>query len=362
MKRYSAFIMLLMTGTVYGQVTNDADGNFDSTTYVETSGTTSSTSIVTSDNTNTNNNNNVNTSTSTSTSTNTNNNNNVNTSTSTSTTDNTNTNYNILSGGTTNTNNNNNYNESVSTAVNTNNNNNVNTSTSTSVNTNTNTNINDTTINATNTNLNVSNSVSNNTNVNTVESNSTSVNTNINSSTSVSDNTNRNINESVSTSETTATTNNTNVNQNVNENRSVSESNQTQDINQKIESPPPSAIAPSIGSSYSQDLCTTGVGGAVQTQIIGISAGKSVTDENCERIKLSKTLYDMGMRVAAVSLMCQDERVWTAMKMAGTPCPYEGMIGNEAANAWEENLADVPGVKERDVEKGRVTSSPNRPR
>ncbi len=61
----------------------------------------------------------------------------------------------------------------------------------------------------------------------------------------------------------------------------------------------------------------------------------------------------MGMRVAAVSLMCQDERVWTAMKMAGTPCPYEGLIGDDAGLAWEANLADVPGIKERDVERGR---------
>ena len=69
----------------------------------------------------------------------------------------------------------------------------------------------------------------------------------------------------------------------------------------------------------------------------------------------------MGMRVAAVALMCQDDRVWTAMKMAGTPCPYEGMIGDEAGEAWEENLADIPGIKERDVERGKVTESPNRP-
>jgi hypothetical protein len=88
--------------------------------------------------------------------------------------------------------------------------------------------------------------------------------------------------------------------------------------------------------SYSQDLCTTGVSGAVQTQILGISGGKTIRDKNCEALKLSKTLYDMGMRVAAVSLLCQDQRVFDAMKMAGTPCPYEGKIGKEAAAAWEE--------------------------
>ena len=80
----------------------------------------------------------------------------------------------------------------------------------------------------------------------------------------------------------------------------------------------------------------------MQTQILGFSAGKSITDKNCERIKLGKTLYDMGMRVAAVSLMCQDYRVFSAMQMAGTPCPYEGMIGEEAALAWEENPDQAP--------------------
>ena len=89
-------------------------------------------------------------------------------------------------------------------------------------------------------------------------------------------------------------------------------------------------------------MCTTGVGGAVQTQVFGISAGKTVRDENCERIKLSRGLYDMGMKVAAVSLMCQDARVFNAMLMAGTPCPYRGKIGEEALNAWKMYPAVAP--------------------
>ena len=101
-----------------------------------------------------------------------------------------------------------------------------------------------------------------------------------------------------------------------------------------LKSPPASAISPTINTSNS-DLCTFGVAGAVQTQILGISTGTQFTDENCERLKNSKTLYDMGMKVAAVSLMCQDKRVFDAMMNAGTPCPYDGMIGNEAKMAWE---------------------------
>lgn len=100
-----------------------------------------------------------------------------------------------------------------------------------------------------------------------------------------------------------------------------------------VKSPPPSAISPSINSNNA-DLCTIGVSGAVQTQILGISAGQTVRDMNCERLKLSKTMYDMGMKVAAVSIMCQDERVFSAMEMAGTPCPYLGKIGDEAQREW----------------------------
>jgi hypothetical protein len=354
MNRLIPFVMLLMISTLspltFAQATGTCTTGTQycegSTADTNISSTSNATSTATS--TNTNNNNNVNTSTSTSnntntnTNTNTNNNTNVNTSTST----NVNTNNNVMSGGTTNTNTNNN----TSTSTNTNTNNNTNVNTSTNNNTNTNTSTNNNTNN--NTNTNTSTSTSNNVNSNTSESVSDNTNTNINSSTS----------ESVSTSNSTSKveTDNTNNNNNVNQNINQSESVQT--VNQKIESPPPSAIAPSIGASFSQDLCTTGVSGAVQTQIFGLAAGKSITDTNCERIKLAKTIYDMGMRVAAVSLMCQDERVWTAMKMAGTPCPYQGMIGDEAGVAWEENLTDVPGVSERDVKKDRVTSSPNMPR
>ena len=101
-----------------------------------------------------------------------------------------------------------------------------------------------------------------------------------------------------------------------------------------INSPPPSAISPQISASNS-DLCTVGVAGAVQTQILGISAGRTVRDMNCEKLKNAKTMYDMGMKVAAVSVMCQDERVFDAMLNAGTPCPKDGFVGDKARIAWE---------------------------
>ena len=108
-----------------------------------------------------------------------------------------------------------------------------------------------------------------------------------------------------------------------------------------VRSPPASAISPTINSANT-DLCTVGVAGAVQTQILGLSAGSTVRDMNCERLKLSKTLYDMGMKVAAVSTLCQDRRVFDAMMMAGTPCPYDGTIGQEAKASWKANEAAQP--------------------
>ena len=108
------------------------------------------------------------------------------------------------------------------------------------------------------------------------------------------------------------------------------------DAKSTIRTNPPSAISPSINASNS-DLCMVGVSGAVQTQILGISTGQAYSDENCMRLKNAKVLYDMGMKVAAVSVMCQDERVFDAMMNAGTPCPFDGKIGAEAKAAWAAN-------------------------
>lgn len=124
--------------------------------------------------------------------------------------------------------------------------------------------------------------------------------------------------------------------------RSTSDSTSTSNATTKVISPPPTAIAPSI-TSINNDLCTVGVSGAVQTQIFGFSTGVTQRDMNCERIKLAKNLYDMGMKVAAVAALCQDDRVFQAMMDAGTPCPIEGKIGAEAKELWEQQPERHPG-------------------
>jgi hypothetical protein len=135
-------------------------------------------------------------------------------------------------------------------------------------------------------------------------------------------------------------TESTNTNTNVNEstNRNVTESTQT------IKQPPPTAVAPAV-TTINNDVCAVVASGAVQTQIFGISMGGTFRDMNCERIKLAKNLFDMGMKVAAVATLCQDERVFAAMMAAGTPCPVDGKIGAQAREEWENRGVDIKDEK-----------------
>ena len=133
--------------------------------------------------------------------------------------------------------------------------------------------------------------------------------------------TNNNTYQSGSSNDTTNTTTNNTTN---------TTTNQAQDTRVAAMSSAPSM------SAYSQDLCLVGISGGVSTIGLSLSGGSYMVDENCERIKLSKTLSDLGMKVAAVSILCQDERVFFAMEQSGTPCPFEGKIGKAASDQWKK--------------------------
>lgn len=120
-----------------------------------------------------------------------------------------------------------------------------------------------------------------------------------------------------------------------------------------VDKTPPTASAPAI-TINNQDVCTSAGSAAVQTQILGVAAGVTIRDMNCERLKLSRNLYAMGMKVAAVSVLCQDERVFDAMMMAGTPCPYLGAIGQDAIDQWNLNPEKRPDYETWRVENGEI--------
>ena len=94
-----------------------------------------------------------------------------------------------------------------------------------------------------------------------------------------------------------------------------------------------------------QDVCAVGASAGVQTFGVGISGGKHFIDKNCERLKLARILNDFGMKVAAVAMLCQDERVFESMIQAGTPCPIDGRIGKEAMKLWETYDFERPDYK-----------------
>jgi hypothetical protein len=111
--------------------------------------------------------------------------------------------------------------------------------------------------------------------------------------------------------------------------------------NSNIKSAPPTAGAPSY-NSMTQDVCAIGASMGIQTFGVGVSGGKHFIDKNCERLKLARILNDFGMKVAAVAILCQDERVFESMIQAGTPCPIDGKIGKDALVLWNKYQFERP--------------------
>ena len=129
------------------------------------------------------------------------------------------------------------------------------------------------------------------------------------------------------------------------ESGSESTSTTTNTTNSDIRSAPPTAGAPSY-NSMTQDVCAIGASAGLQTFGVGISGGKHFIDKNCERLKLARILNDFGMKVAAVAILCQDERVFESMIQAGTPCPIDGKIGKDALALWTKYDFERPDYKD----------------
>ena len=128
------------------------------------------------------------------------------------------------------------------------------------------------------------------------------------------------------------------------ESGSSSNTTSTTSSTSNVRSAPPTASAPSY-NSMTQDVCSTGASLGVQTFGIGVTGGKHFIDKNCERLKLARILNDFGMRVAAVAILCQDERVFESMISAGTVCPIDGKIGKEAMALWSRYGHERPDYK-----------------
>tara|TARA_R100000655_G_scaffold34331_2_gene66942 strand:- start:2596 stop:3150 length:555 start_codon:yes stop_codon:yes gene_type:complete len=131
-----------------------------------------------------------------------------------------------------------------------------------------------------------------------------------------------------------------------------------------VTSTPGTASAPSVVVNNS-DVCKTGASTAVQTQVFGIASGVTIRDETCELLKLSRALYVQGMKVASISLLTQDARVWDSMWNAGTYAPINGKIGMEARDEWLDNVHLIPNgsvvkanlLKEKKIEERKESNN-----
>jgi len=101
------------------------------------------------------------------------------------------------------------------------------------------------------------------------------------------------------------------------------------------------AVSPSA-PSYNQDVCVISSGVGAQTLQIGLSFGRTTTDEVCQLLKLSRQLSDLNLKVAAASVLCQHPIVFHAMMDAKTPCPIHGLIGEEAIEHYKKDPKHVP--------------------
>lgn len=116
--------------------------------------------------------------------------------------------------------------------------------------------------------------------------------------------------------------------------------------------PANTAVSPSLMSSGTES-CLQSISGGLQLVGFGVSSGKYVQDEECNRRRNAITLSNMGMKIAAVSLMCQNADVWRAMLLAATPCPViksgRIVVGKRAFLAIKQK----PGLHIPDYEEKR---------
>ena len=101
----------------------------------------------------------------------------------------------------------------------------------------------------------------------------------------------------------------------------------------KVQSSPPSAHSPGLTSGI--DTCSMSTSGSLQTFGFGVSGGRVAVEEGCEMRKNAKLLSDLGMKIAAISLLCSHSpELFHAMFMAESYCPInvngKSLIGSAA--------------------------------
>jgi len=113
-----------------------------------------------------------------------------------------------------------------------------------------------------------------------------------------------------------------------------------------IDKAPATASAPPF-SVMQSDSCAIPASIGIQSQVFGIATAKTFEDVDCSKRKYAKLLYQFGMKIAAVNVLCTDPIVYKAMQRSGSPCPAgNGLIGQEAQDYWDEFPEERPDYEE----------------
>ena len=81
----------------------------------------------------------------------------------------------------------------------------------------------------------------------------------------------------------------------------------------------PSVAGPNLTTS--NDTCMGSTSGSANGTGFGISFGTTWTDEHCKRLKMSRELWNKGMKAASLAMDCMDATARVALEITGTPCP-----------------------------------------
>jgi hypothetical protein len=107
----------------------------------------------------------------------------------------------------------------------------------------------------------------------------------------------------------------------------------------------PSVDGPNLVSS--NDTCMGSASGSANVPGFGISVGKTYTDSNCVMLKNAREFWNMGMKAAALALMCNDAANKEALELTGFVCPQTKRDQALRAQAAAANEPTDPIVRKR---------------
>ena len=94
--------------------------------------------------------------------------------------------------------------------------------------------------------------------------------------------------------------------------------------------------------------CSMAVAGSVSSTFVGVSAGKSYEDRTCALLSKAQMVYQFGLKVGALSILCLEEtgEIFKALWYADNICPINGKLGAEAKAEWLKYPELIPNGKE----------------